>query len=140
MPVRANVPTPVSALRSSEPATAGLTTELAGAKPLSSQARATPGAALLSAAYDSRWHARGGGRTLAHSRTFGWANGWDVAWAETVQLGFAGQLARNLEILLQALLWLGACAAWWFTRRRTTRVKTIDAELPVKEPAEPVLT
>jgi GT2 family glycosyltransferase len=139
MPVRANVSAPSSALRSSEPATAGLTAELADAKPLSPQARATPGAALLSAAYDSRWHARGGGRTLAHSRTFGWANGWDVGRAETVQLRFTGQLARNVELLSQALLWIGVFAAWWFTRRRTTRVKTVNAELPVKEQAEPVL-
>jgi hypothetical protein len=140
LPIRANVPVPARSLRSTDPATAGLTVDLTGAKPLTPDARAVPGAALLSAAYDSRWHAHTSGRTLAHSRPFGWANGWDVGQRGTVRLHFTGQLVRNLWLVVEASLWIGLAAVWWRTRRTSRRAKSETAKLSVKERAEPVLT
>ena len=138
MPIRASLAIPVRTLGSADAATAGLTLDLSGAKPLTSN-RVPPGAVVLSESYDGRWHARGNGRTLPHVRAFGWANGWDFGRVGTVRLHFTGQLTRDLELLAQALLWIGVGAGWWLTRRRT-RVRAGAAPLPVDEPAEPALT
>ncbi len=140
MPLRANLPTPVSSLRSNDALLAGLTLDLVGAKPLDAGDHAVPGAALLSAAYDSRWKASSAGHTLSHSRTFGWANGWDAGRPASVHFRFDGQFTRNVTLLIQAVLWIGVVAAWWMTRRRTMRAHRDPADRPVHEHAEPVPT
>ncbi|HMC69784.1 MAG TPA: hypothetical protein VKJ07_11575, partial [Mycobacteriales bacterium] len=92
----------------------------------------------LSQAYDTRWHAGAGGRTLSHVRTFGWANGWQVDRPATIRFRFAGQLSRNVWIVVQALLWLGLVGVWWTIRRRLSRADPTAADVSASEPVEPV--
>lgn len=138
MPIRANVPADPSSLRSTDAVGAGLAADFAGARPLTG-APPVPGAALLSTAYDVRWHASAGGRALPHLRTFGWANGWAVTAPARVRLHFAGQLARDMQLLVQLLVWVALVAVWWRTRRRRAGHTTV-VDAPEPELAEPVLT
>jgi hypothetical protein len=74
--------------------------------------------ALLSQQFDERWRAQTSGRTEAPFRAFGWAVGFTVESDTAVEVEYDGQLARNGEVLVLALLWLGAL---WITRRPATR-------------------
>jgi GT2 family glycosyltransferase len=143
IPVRASAPgVTARSLRSSDPVAAGLTTDLRGVRPLDGNTRAAPGAVLWSQSYDGRWHASQNGRTLPHVETFGWANGWTATRAGPVDVHYTGQTARDLELVVQALLWIGLVVAAWMLRpRRTRRSAPPPASGERSEPTpEPALT
>jgi GT2 family glycosyltransferase len=143
IPVRASAPgVTARSLRSSDPVAAGLTTELRGVRPLDANTRAAPGAVLWSQSYDSRWHASQNGRALPHVETFGWANGWTATRAGPVDVHYTGQTTRDLELVVQALLWIALVVAVWMLRpRRARRGARPPADDDRSEPTpEPALT
>jgi hypothetical protein len=93
----------------------------AGARPLPPDLR-TPfrsadGLLFLSQQFDDRWELKRaeGSAPERPRRSFGWATGFPLTGAEgSVTLRYGGQLARDLELAVLALLW---GAALWITRR-----------------------
>jgi hypothetical protein len=74
--------------------------------------------ALLSQQFDRRWRAEANGRTEAPFEAFGWAVGFAVDPDSAIGVRYEGQPARNVEVFVLAVLWLGAL---WITRRPASR-------------------
>jgi hypothetical protein len=95
------------------------------ARPVFDDARMRPGTVLWSQAYDSSWTASSDGRTLAHRKVFGWANGYELSRPGPVSFSYANQWLRYPVVLLELALIVGAFLLWrgsarfnWPFRRR----------------------
>ncbi|HEY7283136.1 MAG TPA: glycosyltransferase family 2 protein [Actinomycetota bacterium] len=75
------------------------------------------GVALLARQFDGAWRLRSGGHDLLPARSFGWATRFRAP-PGPVQITYAGQGTRDLEVALLAALWL---AALWITRKPVRR-------------------
>jgi len=78
------------------------------------------GTVLVSRSHDPGWTARQGDRQLRHVRTFGWANGFVAPGAGRVEVDFGGQPLRNLLMVAQALIVVGAVVLWRRARGTTS--------------------
>lgn len=77
-----------------------------------------PGTVLWSQASNAGWQAHARGDRLTRIETFGWANGFELDQPATVEITWARQWQRNLTVIVQAAIILGAVAWGW---RRTRR-------------------
>jgi hypothetical protein len=70
------------------------------------------GTVLWSQAFDDAWEATANGESLAHRRSFGWANAYTHDRPGAVSFSFTEQWMRYPAILLQVLLVVGAVLLW----------------------------
>jgi hypothetical protein len=95
-----------------DPATAALRADIEGVEPVLGPRHATedagPGRLLWAEGYDDGWSATQRGEELAHLRSHGWANAWDVPGSGPIDVSFDGGLARPALVVVEVLLWAGA--------------------------------
>jgi hypothetical protein len=77
------------------------------------------GTVVWSEAYAGAWKATSAGEELPHRRAFGWANGFELRRAGTVNIAFANQWWRYPVVLLQLALVVGTWLLWRGSARFT---------------------
>jgi GT2 family glycosyltransferase len=117
MPIAAAVPPPPLPVDPPRPNRAALATDLSRATPLTTSA-APAGTVFWGEAYDSEWHADGGGDALRHHRAFSWANGYALTGRAEVSLSYAAQWTRWAMLAGALVLWLFVVWRWRRTRVR----------------------
>jgi hypothetical protein len=80
------------------------------------------GVVHLGVPYSEHWHLRVDGRDVAHSKSLGWANRFDVDEGGEAHLSYDTAPARWLALVAQLLLWV---IAWRLARRRPKPVDLI---------------
>jgi GT2 family glycosyltransferase len=73
---------------------------------------------LVPQQFDRRWNLEGQARSAPPFRAFGWGVGFATETGRPADVHFGGQLVRNLQVGLLAILWLGAL---WIIRRPASR-------------------
>jgi GT2 family glycosyltransferase len=89
-----------------------------GAVPGEATTGTGPRLLLLPQQFDRRWSLEGQARSEPPFRAFDWAVGFETETGQPTGVRFGGQVLRNVQVALLAVLWLGAL---WIIRRPATR-------------------
>jgi hypothetical protein len=76
---------------------------------------------LLSAAHSDRWSLEVDGKAAAHTKPFGWANGYTITSSGDATLQFSTPLVRYVALVIQVLAWL-----WALRRVLRVRLSPVD--------------
>lgn len=107
---------------SKDPKQAASRTDLTGAAPVAlpgtTEVAVPAGTVLWSEAFSSGWRASASGQSVAHVRTFGWANGYVLGVPGRISLRYARQGTRDVVVVLELAAWLLVLGGLFVTRSR----------------------